>query len=262
MVDLLSEDETLTTSQREYVSSIQLSGRALLTIVNDILDFSKIESGRLDIEEVPFNLFSTLQELYKLLRVFANQKDLEFIYENDIEESLEVLGDPGRIRQVLSNLLTNALKFTENGSVKISAKGERIPQPDGIEDDRIIATFVIKDTGIGISKTTLDKLFKPFSQGDSSTARLYGGTGLGLTISRNVSNLFQWPFNHQQNLIYHSSILTLLAGNPNVRNYKSRVGARNWKYSHVHDSNENIQASPAISTSSSYRSVKSWLHLF
>ncbi|KAF7876862.1 uncharacterized protein EAF02_008082 [Botrytis sinoallii] len=189
MVDLLDEDPTLTSSQREYVSSIQLSGRALLTIVNDILDFSKIESGRLDIEEVPFNLCSIVGELCKLLCVFANQKNLVFNYENEVDESLEVLGDPGRIRQVLSNLLTNSLKFTENGSITISAKGKRITDPGNIGKDTIEVSFVIKDTGIGISKTTLDKLFRPFSQGDSSTARLYGGTGLGLTISRNLATL-------------------------------------------------------------------------
>ncbi|EDN92038.1 hypothetical protein SS1G_07900 [Sclerotinia sclerotiorum 1980 UF-70] len=189
MVDLLSEDTTLTSSQREYVSSIQLSGRALLTIVNDILDFSKIESGRLDIEEVPFNLCSIVGELCKLLSIFANKKNLGFTYENEVDEDLEVLGDPGRIRQVLSNLLTNSLKFTENGSVKMSVKGKRIPQSDSIGNDRVEISFVITDTGIGISKTTLKKLFKPFSQGDSSTARLYGGTGLGLTISRNLASL-------------------------------------------------------------------------
>lgn len=212
MVDLLGEDTTLTASQREYVSSIQLSGRALLTIVNDILDFSKIESGRLDIEEVPFNLCSTVAELCKLLNVFANQKNLKFTYENDIESSLEVLGDPGRIRQVLSNLLTNALKFTENGSITISAKGKRPPQLNDIENDRIEVIFVIRDTGIGISRTTLDKLFKPFSQGDSSTARLYGGTGLGLTISRNVGIVFESSFNHQRcNLhlaYYHTNTIS------------------------------------------------------
>lgn len=197
MVDLLDEDPTLTSSQREYVSSIQLSGRALLTIVNDILDFSKIESGRLDIEEVPFNLCSIVGELCKLLCVFANQKNLVFNYENEIDESLEVLGDPGRIRQVLSNLLTNSLKFTENGSITINAKGKRITDSGNTGNDVIEVRFVIKDTGIGISKMTLDKLFRPFSQGDSSTARLYGGTGLGLTISRNVS------------IFFHSSILQI-----------------------------------------------------
>ncbi|TGO35189.1 hypothetical protein BHYA_0167g00150 [Botrytis hyacinthi] len=189
MVDLLDEDPTLTSSQREYVSSIQLSGRALLTIVNDILDFSKIESGRLDIEEVPFNLCSIVGELCKLLCVFASRKNLVFNYENEVDESLEVLGDPGRIRQVLSNLLTNSLKFTENGSITISAKGKRITDPGNNGNDTIEVSFMIKDTGIGISKTTLDKLFRPFSQGDSSTARLYGGTGLGLTISRNLATL-------------------------------------------------------------------------
>ncbi|TGO08120.1 hypothetical protein BTUL_0225g00110 [Botrytis tulipae] len=163
--------------------------RALLTIVNDILDFSKIESGRLDIEEVPFNLCSIVGELCKLLCVFANRKNLVFNYENEVDESLEVLGDPGRIRQVLSNLLTNSLKFTENGSITISAKGKRITDSSNIGNDTIEVSFMIKDTGIGISKTTLDKLFRPFSQGDSSTARLYGGTGLGLTISRNLATL-------------------------------------------------------------------------
>ncbi|KAK6596941.1 histidine kinase hhk6p [Botrytis cinerea] len=147
MVDLLDEDPTLTSSQREYVSSIQLSGRALLTI------------------------------------------NLVFNYENEIDESLEVLGDPGRIRQVLSNLLTNSLKFTENGSITINAKGKRITDSGNTGNDVIEVRFVIKDTGIGISKMTLDKLFRPFSQGDSSTARLYGGTGLGLTISRNLATL-------------------------------------------------------------------------
>jgi signal transduction histidine kinase len=186
MVDLLSEDTTLTAEQREYVSSIQLSAKALLTIVNDILDFSKIESGRLDIEEVPFNLSSTVNELCKLLRVFASQKNLDFVYNNEIDDGLEVLGDPGRIRQVLSNLLTNALKFTERGSIKITVKGKKL-EPLESGEERIETHFIVEDTGIGIEKKVLDKLFRPFRQGDSSTARLYGGTGLGLTISRNVS---------------------------------------------------------------------------
>ncbi|KAM3076259.1 hypothetical protein ACMFMG_006235 [Clarireedia jacksonii] len=194
MVDLLSEDPTLTAEQREYVSSIQLSAKALLTIVNDILDFSKIESGRLDIEEVPFNLVSTVNELCKLLRVFASQKILNLVCENEIDEGLEVLGDPGRIRQVLSNLLTNALKFTERGSVKITVKGKKL-EPLETGEKRMEICFVVEDTGIGIEKKVLDKLFRPFRQGDSSTARLYGGTGLGLTISRNLANLMSGSIN-------------------------------------------------------------------
>jgi signal transduction histidine kinase len=192
MAELLGDDPNLNSEQREYINSIQLSAKALLTIVNDILDFSKIESGRLDIEEVPFNLASILAELCKLLSMFAQQKGLEFIYENSMDEDLEVLGDPGRTRQVLSNLLTNALKFTQEGMVKlvVSSKAVGVVIIDEDVVERIEVEFCIEDTGIGIEKDVLEKLFKPFSQGDASTARLYGGTGLGLTISKNVSPLF------------------------------------------------------------------------
>lgn len=186
MAELLGDDPRLTNEQRDYVNSIQLSAKALLTIVNDILDFSKIESGRLDIEEVPFNLASVIGELCKLLSMFAQQKGLEFIYENTMDEDLELVGDPGRVRQVLSNLLTNALKFTRDGYVKLVVSSSTRGIPLAEEDELIEVKFLIEDTGIGIEKSVLDKLFKPFSQGDSSTARLYGGTGLGLTISKNV----------------------------------------------------------------------------
>lgn len=182
MVELLSEDTTLNEESRDFVNSIQLSAKALLAIVNDILDFSKIESGRLDIEEVPFNLAGVVGEVCKLLSMFAVQKGLNFVYENYMDEGLEVLGDPGRIRQVLSNLLTNALKFTTEGSVKITVNSEPTLGGEGLE-----VTFVIVDSGIGIEKHVLERLFQPFSQGDASTARLFGGTGLGLTISKNVS---------------------------------------------------------------------------
>lgn len=185
MVELLAEDQKLSPEQREYVSSIQLSAKALLTIVNDILDFSKIESGRLDIEEVPFNLASIIGELCKLLTLFAQQKGLDFIYKNNVNESLELLGDPGRIRQVVSNLLTNALKFTTEGSVNISVSSTMVGPLVG--DDTVEIEFIIEDTGIGIEANVLEKLFMPFRQVDSSTARLYGGAGLGLTISKSVS---------------------------------------------------------------------------
>lgn len=193
MVDLLHEDPTLSHEQRESVNSIQLSAKSLLTIVNDILDFSKIESGRFDIEEVPFNLASTVGALCQLLTMFAKRKGLDFVYENGLEEGVEFIGDAGRIRQVLSNLLMNALKFTAEGKVKISVSGkEQETNADGHET--LTVQFVIEDTGIGIEKHVLERLFTPFHQGDSSTARLYGGTGLGLTISQNVSASFHSPF--------------------------------------------------------------------
>lgn len=194
MAELLGDDTALSTEQREYVNSIQLSAKALLTIVNDILDFSKIESGRLDIEEVPFNLAAVIGELCKLLSMFAQQKGLVFVCENLMDADLEVLGDPGRVRQVLSNLLTNALKFTREGSVKLAVSSTTLGIPIANDNELIEVRFVIEDSGIGIEKGVLDKLFKPFSQGDASTARLYGGTGLGLTISKNAS--------YQTGLIY------------------------------------------------------------
>jgi signal transduction histidine kinase len=190
MVDLLSEDPTLSAEQRECVNSIQVSAKALLTIVNDILDFSKIESGRLDIEEEPFNLGSTVGSLCQLLTTFAHQKGLNFICQNSLDGHLEILGDAGRIRQILSNLLMNALKFTAQGSVKISVAGKTI-ESDITDYETLEVQFVIEDTGIGIEKHILDTLFTPYYQGDASTARLYGGTGLGLTISQNVSLPFQ-----------------------------------------------------------------------
>ncbi|PMD19299.1 hypothetical protein NA56DRAFT_690619 [Hyaloscypha hepaticicola] len=190
MVELLSEDPNLTPEQKEYVNSIQLSAKALLTIVNDVLDFSKIESGRLDIEEVPFNLALIVGELCKMLSMFACQKGLKFSYENTMDKDLELLGDPGRTRQVLSNLLTNALKFTKEGTVHLSVSA-RPMSPQVIGDEILEVQFIIEDTGIGIEKHVLDKLFRPFSQGDSSTARLYGGTGLGLTISKYLASLMK-----------------------------------------------------------------------
>lgn len=185
MVDILYEDPTLAPEQREAVSSIQLSAKTLLTIVNDILDFSKIESGRFDIHETPFNLASTVNGLYQLLTVFAERKRLEFVYESSLDEAIEYIGDASRIRQVLSNLLMNALKFTDEGTVKIFVSGEKLEKKEG-ENEVLQIQFVVNDIGIGIEKDVLDRLFTPFQQGDASTARLYGGTGLGLTISQNV----------------------------------------------------------------------------
>lgn len=233
MVELLSDDQTLTPEQRDYVNSIQLSAKALLTIVNDILDFSKIESGRLDIEEVPFNVSSIVDELVKLLSMFAKQKGLKFIYENTLDARLEVLGDPGRTRQVLSKLLTNALKFTKEGTVKLSVSATAKDSPQtGV--DVLEVQFVIEDTGIGIEKHVLDKLFRPFSQGDSSTARLYGGTGLGLTISKNVSyHCFQVPTTLLFSWIERKTD-RITACKPHVRLHSLGLYTRPRKQSHLH----------------------------
>jgi signal transduction histidine kinase len=158
------------------------------------LDFSKVESGRLDIEAVDFSLHDNVTDLYRLLIPSAMQKGLSLEYSGSIPKDLHVLGDPSRIRQILLNILTNALKFTKKGSVKLTSK--ITPIFDG--QDELKATFIVEDTGIGIEKHVLDRLFQPFRQGDSSTARLYGGTGLGLAISKNVSisSIQPSPFDH------------------------------------------------------------------
>lgn len=184
MSDLLL-DTVLDDEQSEFAQNIQSSANSLLTVINDILDFSKIESGRLDIEEVQFSLKVVLRDVAKMLSFAAQRKGLEF--SSDIQlgpsDDLIVLGDPGRIRQILTNLLTNSIKFTSDGYVRLSAR---------ILDDASDSTtieFTVEDTGIGIEEEVKKRLFRPFSQADSSTARRYGGTGLGLTISKNLVDL-------------------------------------------------------------------------
>jgi signal transduction histidine kinase len=184
MAELLLDLE-LGEEQTEYAHNIVRSANALLTVINDILDFSKVESGRLDIEEVQFSLSVVVQDVSKMLGFAAERKNLEF-HSNvsaDIAQDLVVLGDPGRVRQIITNLLTNSIKFTNNGYVKFSVwKGEET-------EDTIEIKFVIEDSGIGIEEEVRKRLFQPFSQGDSSTARKFGGTGLGLTISKNLVEL-------------------------------------------------------------------------
>ncbi len=175
-------DTDLDTEQRECAENIQRSANGLLTVINDILDLSKVESGRLDIEEVQFSLSVVIHDVCKMLSFAAERKNL--IFESDVQigtdEDLIVMGDPGRVRQILTNLLTNSIKFTSEGSVKLAVKVKK-EMSDNIE-----VLFSVEDTGIGIEEDVRKRLFKPFSQADSSTARRFGGTGLGLTICKNV----------------------------------------------------------------------------
>jgi two-component system sensor histidine kinase/response regulator len=175
MTELVLDTE-LTSEQRDSLGLVRLSAESLLSIINDILDFSKIEAGKLDIEAIPFDLRESLGETMRSLSVRAHQKGLELIYDvqPDVPEAL--LGDPGRIRQVLVNLVGNAIKFTEKGEVFIEVAEES-------QDDRSTCLhFTVKDTGVGIPAEKQGKIFEAFSQADGSMARKYGGTGLGLTI--------------------------------------------------------------------------------
>ncbi|KAL1878624.1 hypothetical protein VTK73DRAFT_7705 [Phialemonium thermophilum] len=184
MAELLLDLE-LGQEQREYTENIYRSASALLTVINDILDLSKVESGRLDIEEVPFSLSVIVGDVSKMLSFAAQRKNLFFQADIpwDVESDLVVMGDPGRVRQIITNILTNSIKFTNQGSVKFTVVKEKETT------DMVEMKFVIEDTGIGIEDAVRDRLFQPFSQGDASTARKFGGTGLGLAICKNLLEL-------------------------------------------------------------------------
>ncbi|MCP4542639.1 MAG: response regulator, partial [Chloroflexi bacterium] len=171
-------DTGLTPEQYEFTETIRNSGDTLLTIINDILDFSKIEAGRMELESRPFDLRECIESALDLLASKAAEKELELVYLMDTEVPAAIIGDVTRLRQVLINLLGNAVKFTEEGEVLVSV---------GVNDGRL--HFSVIDTGIGIPPDRMDRLFKSFSQVDSSTTRKYGGTGLGLIISKRLSEL-------------------------------------------------------------------------
>ncbi|MCX6633067.1 MAG: PAS domain S-box protein, partial [Candidatus Solibacter sp.] len=173
----------LTAEQQGYAETVRGSGEALLGIINDILDFSKMEAGRLDLEIVPFDLYSALEDVLELLAVKAHEKKLELLLWYAPDAPREFLGDPGRIRQVVLNLVANAIKFTGRGHVLVEAGCEATP--GGAASVRI----AVHDTGIGIPAGLQGMLFQKFQQVDSSTTRKYGGTGLGLAISRQLVEL-------------------------------------------------------------------------
>ncbi|WP_438434545.1 response regulator [Gorillibacterium sp. sgz500922] len=182
MTDLLLETE-LTPDQRELAEVIRKSGDALLSVINDILDFSKIESGKMELEIEPFSLRACLAETFDLFTAKSRKRNLDMQYFMEPGLPDYIMGDITRLRQILINLVGNAVKFTTNGSVYVMASLSREL------GDQVEIEFVVKDTGIGIPKEKMDKLFKPFSQLDSSMTRKYGGTGLGLAICKTLVEL-------------------------------------------------------------------------
>jgi CheY-like chemotaxis protein len=173
----LALDTDLNDEQREYLNIVKSSSDSLLKVINDILDFSKIEAGKLLIEHIPFNLGQTMGDTLKALAVRAHDKGIELVCEIDADVPMAVVGDPGRLRQVLLNLLGNSVKFTDRGEVMLHLSMKPL------ESGRASFQFVISDTGIGIARSKLDSIFEAFSQEDSTITRRYGGTGLGLSIS-------------------------------------------------------------------------------
>jgi CheY-like chemotaxis protein len=176
-------DTPLTDEQLSYMGSLKASADNLLRILNDILDFSKIEAGKVELEAVPFSLSSRLQATLQAFQVKAAEGGVQL--DLDLADTVPdtLVGDPGRLCQVLNNLLGNALKFTQKGRVALECQVlER-------DDPRVLLRFAVSDTGIGISPMELSRIFEKFTQADSSTTRLYGGTGLGLAISRRLTEL-------------------------------------------------------------------------
>jgi len=179
----LALDTPLSDEQREYLQTVQQSAESLLAIINDILDLSKIEAGEMDLERIAFDLRETVDGSVRIFLPAARQKGIALEVRIDPQVPRGVLGDPVRVRQVLLNLVSNAIKFTSQGGVTVTVAAE--PLADG----RVRVTMAVTDTGLGIPPDKLEAIFAPFTQADSSTTRQHGGTGLGLTISRHLVSL-------------------------------------------------------------------------
>jgi signal transduction histidine kinase/CheY-like chemotaxis protein len=179
----LALDTDLTPEQREYLEIVKSSADSLLTIINDILDFSKIEASKLELDPIEFALHTTMDDTIRLVAHKAHVKGLELVCSVSEDISDRLIGDPGRLRQIIVNLTSNAIKFTESGEVVLSVERE------SVDEDTEIVHFAVADTGIGIPADKLTSVFDSFTQADTSTTRRFGGTGLGLTISSQLTQL-------------------------------------------------------------------------
>ncbi|MDH5545775.1 MAG: response regulator [Gammaproteobacteria bacterium] len=179
----------LDAKQRNYIEKVHFSADSLLSIINDVLDFSKIESGNMEIESIPFMLGDLLERLTNLVGLKAQEKGLEYIHHVAADVPLELLGDPNRLLQVLVNLGGNAVKFTHKGELQIRVSVKRT------EEKQVTLLFEVQDTGVGIDEDSRKKLFQAFTQADSSVSRKFGGTGLGLVISRRLVELMRGEIN-------------------------------------------------------------------
>jgi len=223
MTGLLLET-TLTCNQRDYTETIRNSGELLLSLINDILDFSKIEAGKLALENHPFELVSCIEESLDLLVSKATEKGINLAYTAETTVPAVLVGDITRLRQILVNLLSNGVKFTQEGEVAIAVSARKLDDPKTLPSNttEIPPTyelhFAVRDTGIGIPPDRIDKLFDSFSQVDASTTRQYGGTGLGLAISKRLCELMGgriWvESNVGQGSTFHFTLLAAAAQQP------------------------------------------------
>lgn len=175
-------DANLPKEEKDFAETIRMSGEQLLVVINDILDFSKIESGKFELESQPFDIRDCIEDTFDLFAAKASEKDIDLIYFINEEVPCSIYGDITRVRQILTNLIGNAIKFTQTGDIFVEVVVKNADEMFDIE-------FAVKDTGIGIPQDKISKLFKAFSQVDSSTTRIYGGTGLGLVISKRIAEM-------------------------------------------------------------------------
>ena len=169
--------------QRNYIEKVHRSGDSLLGIINDILDFSKIEAGKMDMESIDFRMEDVMDNLANLVGLKAEEKGVELLFDTAADVPMALIGDPLRVGQILVNLGNNAVKFTDEGQIVVSMRVKEI------SDESVTLHFMVRDSGIGMTPEQVDKLFQAFSQADSSTSRKYGGTGLGLTISKRLAEM-------------------------------------------------------------------------
>ena len=221
----LALNTTSPSEQREYLEDVMVASTALLTVVNDILDFSKIEAGKLELINVEFNVRKLIDDAAGILAVTAAKKGLELLSHVSPEMPPILMGDPGRLRQVLVNLLGNAVKFTDEGEVLLNVESEIQP------DNRIVLRFSVKDTGIGIAPDKTDAIFRAFEQADGSMSRRYQGTGLGLSISKRICELMGGRLWMESTVglgsTFHFEIILGVAPESEVRNNVQK--SINWK---------------------------------
>ncbi len=247
MADLLGQTK-LDAEQKDYLNIIQISGKHLLAIISDILDFSKIESFQVEIEQIVFNLRFEMQEVIHLLTVAAQEKQLELkmVFADNVPET--VIGDPLRIKQILTNLINNAIKFTTKGKVTLSV--EFVDQID----QELTLRFSVTDTGIGISEEAQSRLFKSFSQADASMTRKFGGTGLGLAISKSLCELMNGTIGVESQLGSGSTfwftikLITLgtSSSQQTVQENPNMDGANNWNILLADDNRINQKVAATI----------------
>lgn len=182
MTELLLATQ-LTQKQRRFLDTIRRSGRTLLKLINDVLDFSKIEAGKLDLETLDFDLREVVEDVVELLAPHASEKGLELACDFSANLTTALRGDPHRLRQVLTNLVGNAVKFTEHGEVVVRVS------PGEETETHILLCFEVQDTGIGMSSEFQEKVFESFSQADGARTRTYGGSGLGLAITKQLAEM-------------------------------------------------------------------------